>query len=151
MFEKIKNLIKNNKYLNKYDISLRYFVVNKRMISRGVFLGLFISMIPMPAQMLVVFIFTFVGKFNFPVAIAMCWISNPLTMPFIYYVEYMTGQLILGTKPIDVEISLEWFNNHISEILIPLYFGALCYSIILSTLAYYAINLYWGNRKIRIR
>ncbi len=151
MIDKIKDYIKNNEFLNKYDVSKRYFVLNKTMVSRGVFIGLFIAMIPMPAQMLAVFLFTFVGKFNFPIAIAMCWITNPFTMPFIYYIQYMTGMSLIGMEPLEVEITLQWFNDNFSNIIMPLYLGALCYSITLSTLAYYSIKLYWGNRKIRIR
>lgn len=151
MFNKIVDLIKENRYLKKVDISKRYLVVNKKMISRGVFIGLFIAMIPMPAQMLAVFAFTFIAKFNFPVAIAMCWVTNPLTMPFIYYLEYMTGQFLLGLDPIAVEITLEWFNTNFKNIMLPLYFGSLIYSILLSTIAYYGINLYWRDKKIRIR
>lgn len=151
MFDKVKELIKNNKYLNKVDISKRYFVVNKKMIARAAFIGIFIAMIPMPAQMLAVFAFTFVAKFNFPLAIAMCWITNPVTMPFIYYIEYMTGQFLLGMEPLDVEITIEWFNENFKNIIVPLYFGSLVYSITLSTLFYYGINLYWRNKKIRIR
>lgn len=116
------------------------------MLSRGVFLGLFIAMIPMPAQMLAVLAFTFVGKFNFPVAIAMCWITNPFTMPFIYFIEYKTGALLLGIDPIHVELTIEWFETNLESILIPLYFGAFFYSILLSTMAYYGINLYWRGK-----
>jgi uncharacterized protein (DUF2062 family) len=151
MFEKIKSYIEKQNYMEKYNISKRYFAVNKKMVSRAVFIGLFIAMIPMPAQMLAVFAFTFVGKFNFPIAIAMCWITNPLTMPAIYYIQYMTGSYILGIEPTSVELTIEWFNNNFTNIMIPLYFGAFLYSIVLSTFSYYAINLYWGNKKIRIR
>lgn len=151
VFNRIITLIKENRYLKEVNISKRYLVVNKKMISRGVFIGLFIAMIPMPAQMLAVFAFTFLGKFNFPIAIAMCWITNPVTMPFIYYFQYMTGQFLLGMDPIDIQISLEWFNNNFKDIMIPLYFGSIVYSITLSTIAYYGINFYWKDKKIRIR
>jgi len=116
------------------------------MLSRGVFLGLFIAMIPMPAQMLAVLAFTFIGKFNFPVAIAMCWITNPFTMPFIYFIEYKTGALLLGQSSLEVELTLTWFENNLEQILIPLYFGALFYSVSLSFMAYYGINLYWRGK-----
>ena len=149
MLEKIKRHFTEQNYIEKYNISKRYFIVNRKMVSRGVFLGLFIAMIPMPAQMLVVVLFTFVGKFNFPIAIIMCWITNPITMPVIYYLQYITGSFILGIEPASVELTLDWFNNNLSNILIPLYFGAFLYAISLSSLAYYTINLYWGDKKRR--
>jgi uncharacterized protein (DUF2062 family) len=63
----------------------------------------------------------------------------------------MTGSYILGIEPTSVELTIEWFNNNFANIMIPLYFGAFLYSIVLSTFAYYAINLYWGNKKIKLR
>lgn len=151
MINWLKEYIKKKNITEKYNVSKRYFVMNKKMVARGVFIGVFIAMIPMPAQMLAIFGFTFFMKFNFPIAIAMCWITNPFTMPFIYYIQYMTGSFILGIEPAGVELSIEWFNNNFTKIMIPLYFGAFLYSIVLSTLAYYAISFYWGNKKIRIR
>jgi len=146
MIKKIHKSDYVEKTLKKYNIPKEYTSINRRMISRGVFIGLFIAMIPMPLQMLVVFIFTFVGKFNFPVAIAMCWLSNPVTMPFIYFMEYKTGSYLLGMEVMDVQMSIEWFSENFSNIMVPLYFGAFCYSLVLSILAYYSINLYSRTR-----
>jgi uncharacterized protein (DUF2062 family) len=143
MIESIKKKVKALNLLEKYDISKRYFVVNKKMISCGVFIGLFIAMLPIPAQMLVVFAFSFVGKFNFPIAIIMCWITNPITMPFIYYIQYITGSFILGIEPTGVELTIEWFQTNFSKIIIPLYFGAFIYAISLATFAYYSILIIW--------
>jgi len=36
----------------------------------------------------------------------MVWLSNPLTMPFMYYVEYTTGAYLLGMEKLGVELSL---------------------------------------------
>ncbi|MDB2405650.1 DUF2062 domain-containing protein [Arcobacteraceae bacterium] len=144
-----KRLNNNNntikELLKKFKISKDYTLVNKKMISRGVFIGLFIAFIPMPMQMLAVIAFAPVGKFNIPVAIAMCWLSNPVTMPFIYYMEYLTGSFILGMDVISVQLTLEWFNQNLKNIMIQLYFGAFVYSLISSLLAYYIINTYWKS------
>jgi len=144
-----KRLKNNNntikELLKKFKISKDYTLVNKKMISRGVFIGLFIAFIPMPMQMLAVIAFAPVGKFNIPVAIAMCWLSNPVTMPFIYYMEYLTGSFILGMDVLSVQLTLEWFNQNLKNIMIQLYFGAFIYSLISSLLAYYIINTHWKS------
>lgn len=130
-------------FLKKYNIPIEYFSANRRMIARGVFLGIFIAFIPMPMQMAATLLFTPFFRFNVPIAIAMCWITNPLTMPPIYYIEYQTGSFLLGIEPEPVQITLEWFSNNISKIFLPLYVGALFYSILGSFIGYQLVNWIW--------
>ena len=73
--EKLKEFIK------KYKVPSQYLATNRQMISRAVSLGIFIAFIPMPMQMLAVLAFVPFFKFNVPVALAMCWLRNPFTMP----------------------------------------------------------------------
>ena len=76
-------------------------------------------------------------------ALLMVWLSNPLTMPFMYYAEYMTGVYLLGMEHLVVEPSLEWFENNFSHIFIPLYVGTLFYMLTLSPLVYYVVDWLW--------
>lgn len=146
MRKKLKKISKNDKinsFLENYKIPKEYLAINRRMINKAVLLGVFIAFIPMPMQMLAVIFFIPFMKFNVPIALAMCWITNPFTMPIIYYVEYITGSFILNIPMEEVKITVEWFSNNISNIFIPLYFGALFYSILLSILSYFLINFFW--------
>lgn len=144
----LKNTSKNEKlkaFIHKYKIPPEYLSTNRKMVSRAVLIGLFIAIIPMPMQMLaVVAVMPFV-KFNVPIGIAMCWLTNPLTMPPMYYVEYLTGSFILGIKPEPVEMTLDWFTKNFDNILIPLYTGTAIYSISVSLLAYWAVNHFWRS------
>ena len=137
--KKLRDLIK------KYKIRPEYLSPNRKMISRGVLLGLFIAFIPMPMQMAAVLLFMPLFKFNVPIALAMCWLSNPVTMPPMYYMEYLTGSFLLGIEPEPVEMTLEWFSNNLSKIFIPLYFGTAIYSIFGSLSAYWAVNHFWRS------
>jgi uncharacterized protein (DUF2062 family) len=119
------------------------------MISKGVFIGLFIAFIPMPMQMLAVVAIIPFARFNVPIALAMCWLSNPLTMPPMYYMEYLTGSFILGMETTPVEMTLEWFSENIGNIFIPLYVGTAFYSVIVSSTAYYIINHLWRSSVIK--
>ena len=121
-------------FLEKYKIPSEYLSVNRKMTSKAVLVGLFIAFIPMPMQMLaVVFMIPFI-KFNVTIALLMCWITNPITMPFIYYIEYKLGSFILDIKMMPVKMTLEWFSSTINNIFIPLYTGALLFSILSSLL-----------------
>lgn len=144
----LKNTSKNEKLkalIEKYKIPPEYLSTNRKMVARAVLLGLFIAFIPMPFQMLLVLAFVPFFKFNVPIGLAMCWLSNPLTMPPMYYVEYLTGSFILGMKPEPVEMTLEWFSHNMDNIFIPLYAGTAVFSVVGSLLAYWAVNHFWRS------
>jgi len=135
---KIKELIK------KYKIPQEYLSTNRKAIAKGTLIGLFWAFIPMPMQMAAVMAITPFIKFNLPIAFTMVWLSNPLTMPLMYYIEYQTGNLILGRSGLEnIELSLEWFSNNWDAIIVPLYVGTIPYSVGVSLLAYYLINQLW--------
>jgi len=131
-------------FLEKYNLPRAYFNINRKMITRGVLIGLFWGFIPMPMQMLAVIATTPFFRFNVPIAIAMVWLSNPFTMPPMYYMEYLTGNFILGREGIDnVELTLEWFSNNMGDIFVPLYVGTAFYSIVVSFVIYLLLNWLW--------
>ncbi len=142
--KKEKPQSKIDKIIEKYNLPKEYLSINRKSISKGIWVGLFWGFIPMPFQMLGVLALTPFFKFNVPIAIAMVWLSNPATMPFMYYMEYLTGNFILGWDGIkDIELTLEWFTHHWDEIVVPLYVGTAFYSIVVSSLVYYIINWLW--------
>ncbi len=131
-------------FLEKYNLPTAYLGVNRIMVTRGVFVGLFWGFIPMPMQMLAVIATMPFVRFNVPIAISMVWLSNPFTMPFMYYMEYLTGNLILGKESVEnIELTVEWFSANIGNIFIPLYVGTAFYSIIVSGIIYILLNRLW--------
>jgi len=142
--KKASNKGKLDTFLEKYNLPRAYFNINRRMITKGVWIGLFWGFIPMPMQMLAVVATTPFVRFNIPIAIAMVWLSNPFTMPPMYYIEYLTGNFLLGRESIpDIALTLEWFSNNMSNIFVPLYVGAAFYSIVVSTIVYILLNWLW--------
>jgi uncharacterized protein (DUF2062 family) len=140
------------KAIEKYNIPQEYFSINRRSVSRGVGIGLFWGFIPMPFQMAGVVATTPLIRFNVPIAIAMVWLSNPFTMPAMYYMEYLTGNFILQREKIDsVELSMNWFANHWSDIVLPLYVGTTFYSLVISFIVYILINWCWKTSVLRER
>ena len=82
--KKTSSHTKLKEFIKKYKIPPEYLSTNRKMISRGVLIGLFIAFIPMPMQMAAVLLFVPFVKFNVPIGLAMCWLSNPVTMPPMY-------------------------------------------------------------------
>lgn len=144
VFKNKKSHPKIDAIIKKYKIPRDLLSVNRRMVSRAILVGMFIAMIPMPMQMLAVVLVAPFFRFNVPIGVSLVWITNPFTMPFIYYVEYMTGNLLLMREGVnDIELTMDWFAANIDNIFIPLYVGTLFYSVLLSVGGYYLINWLW--------
>ncbi|WP_373073248.1 DUF2062 domain-containing protein [Sulfurimonas sp.] len=141
--KKISKSEKIKEFIKKYKVPSEYLSTNRKMVVRGVTLGIFIAFIPMPMQMAAVLAFMPFFKFNVPLGLAMCWLSNPFTMPPMYYMEYLTGSFFLGIKPEPVELTVDWFMNNLDNIFIPLYTGTLFYSVVGSSLAFWLVNHFW--------
>jgi len=144
IFKKKKDNGKIKAFIQKYKIPREYLSINRKSISRGVLIGLFWGFIPMPMQMLAVLAVTPFIKFNVPIAISMVWLSNPITMPFMYYMEYQTGNFLLGNESLEnIDLTLDWFSNNWNKILIPLYVGTIPYAVGVSSFIYFTINKLW--------
>lgn len=144
----LKNTSKSQKlkaFIEKSKVPPEFLAANRKMISRGVLLGLSIAFIPMPMQMAAVLLFMPLFRFNVPIALAMCWITNPFTMPPMYYAEYHFGAFVLGMDTQSVEMSIDWFSNNIDDIFVPLYFGAVIFSIIGGSFGYWIVNHFWRS------
>ena len=124
--------------LNKREI----WSLSRKKILGGVFIGMLVAFIPMPFQMLLVAFLAILFKVNFPVTLPLVWITNPLTMPFIYYFEYELGNFILNVKN-PIEFSFETMNDNISDIALSLYTGTAVISIIAAFTSVFILNLIW--------
>jgi uncharacterized protein (DUF2062 family) len=143
--KKISRSEKLKAFIKKYKVAPEFLSTNRKMVSKAVFIGLFIAFIPMPMQMLAVLAVMPFVRFNVPIALAMCWLSNPFTMPPMYYMEYLTGSFFLGNEPLDVKLTLEWFSDNIDDVFIGLYVGSTFYSIIGSLGGYWLVNHFWKS------
>ncbi len=144
VFKKRRQNGKIEAFIKKYNIPREFLSVNRKSVTKALLVGIFIAFIPMPFQMLAVLAVSPFVRFNIPVAISMVWLSNPFTMPPMYYMEYLTGNWLLGMEPLhDVEMSMEWFQSHLEDIFVPLYVGTLFYSVTVSTAVYFLVNWLW--------
>ncbi len=124
--------------------------INRHAISKAFLVGIFCSFIPIPFQMVLAAVVAVWVNCNLPVSVALVWISNPVTMPPIFYFNYLVGAYILGTPTIhfNFELSISWITEKIYEIGLPLYFGSLVCALFFSVLAYAVVEYLW-RRKIK--
>lgn len=148
MIRKLVKQSRNNNRLNnlikKYQIKEEFLSVNRKSVARAVMVGLFIAFIPMPFQMVAVLLVLPCYHFNAPIGLAMVWVTNPITMPFIYYIEYKTGNfLLLREEMSSVQMSMEWFQDNFDAIFVSLYVGAFFYSTLSALGGYWLISKLW--------
>jgi uncharacterized protein (DUF2062 family) len=131
-------------FLQKYNLPPELFAANRRAVTRALLVGLFIALLPIPGQMVAVVLLAPFVRFNVLIALGAVWLTNPATMPFIYWAEYEVGRVVLMQEALpQMQVSLEWFRENFSRIVLPLYVGSLILSTGVSLLAYSVANRLW--------
>lgn len=89
----------------------RLWVHDRRGVSGGLALGVFLSLTPtIPLQMIMAACGALYFRLNLPIALAACWISNPVTMAPIYLTSWKLGRFILEEVAV-VEDSFDLFSQ----------------------------------------
>ncbi|GAB6070503.1 DUF2062 domain-containing protein [Thiomicrorhabdus hydrogeniphila] len=122
--------------------------LNRHSVSKAFFIGLFWMAIPIPSQMVVAAFSAILFRANLPLSVALVWISNPLTMPPIFYFNYLVGSFILGDEAqesLHFELSWHWIVNVLGELWLPLYLGSVVVGLVLGFTSYFVIKLLWRH------
>ncbi len=115
--------------------------------ARAFAIGLYCAMLPVPGQMIISTALAIVFSANIPLSFSLIFITNPFTMPAVYFAAYKLGAWILGTEPLDVEFeaSWTWFTQSLDEIWIPLLVGSQVMGLVCAVLGYWLIDTMWRN------
>lgn len=125
--------------------------LNRHSVTKAFAIGLFWGCIPMPFQMVAAALCAIRFNANLPLSVALVWFSNPLTMPPIFYFEYLIGTWILDMPPMafEYELSAAWLKDKLYEIGVPLYLGSLVSGTVLSATGYLIISKLWRQNVIK--
>jgi uncharacterized protein (DUF2062 family) len=108
-------------------------------IAKGFALGIFIGMTPtFGFQIALAVFFAFLLKENKLAAIIGVFITNPVTAPFIYALEYESGRILLGMDhaKFPAELTFSALAGLGWDVLLPLCLGSLIYGILCAGLSY---------------
>jgi uncharacterized protein (DUF2062 family) len=121
------------------------FHLNRHSAAGGVAIGLFLAFIPVPGQMLIAALLAIYFRVNLPLAVVFVWLSNPITIPPLFYLSYKFGALLLGETPreLDFELSFAWFSEIIMDIWDALILGSLLLGGLSAVAGYFVIRLLW--------
>jgi len=119
--------------------------LNRKSVAKAFFLGLFMAMMPIPIQIIVTVFVAIWLNANMPISISLVWLTNPLTMPAVFYFNYVVGNWLLGaeSKLERFELSIEWITSQINAIFWPLLTGSIVTGIICGGIGYFAISGFW--------
>jgi hypothetical protein len=126
--------------------------LNRRSASGAFAVGFFMAWVPVPFQMLLAAIGAIAFRVNLPLSVALVWISNPFTMPPLFYFAYLVGTWILGdpgSSNIAFELSYEWLANELVLIWQPFLLGCLVMGVSSSAAGYLAIRGLWRLHLVR--
>jgi len=145
--EKIKN-IKSLGFLGEMLHEPNLWHINRRTVSKAFMVGIFCCFLPIPLQTVLAALVAIWINCNLPISVTLVWISNPVTMPPMYYFNYLIGTYILRTPPRDFEVQLTvaWFSEKIMEIGLPLFVGSVVCGLFFSVIAYVIIEIWWRRR-----
>jgi uncharacterized protein len=101
--------------------------LNRRSVTVASFIGLFCAFIPLPIQMVSAGALAIIFSVNLPIALLLVWVSNPLTMPGMFYIAYQVGALLLDVRPqpFEFELSWAWLQTELAAKWQPLLLGSL--------------------------
>lgn len=125
--------------------------LNRRSVSGAFSLGLFMAFVPVPFQMVLSAIGAIPLRVNLPISVALVWITNPITIPPIFYSCYLLGCWVLGQPPAlhGFELSSEWLAHELNIIWKPFLLGCFIAGTISSILGYVSVRLLWRWYMVR--
>ena len=120
--------------------------MNRRSVTRAFGIGLFISYLPLIGHMFLAALCAILFRANLPIAVALVWIVNPITI-----VPMLTAAVLVGAKFMHIDLHGVHFTSltMIKELWQPFVLGCLICGTLLAISGYLAMRLIWRFHTIR--
>lgn len=120
--------------------------LHRRSVSGACCIGLFCAFLPIPFQMLPAGAIAIMTRCNLPIAVALVWITNPVTMPPLFFFAYTLGAWLLDTQLIvddSAGFSFEWLAAQFGQIWKPLLLGLAVSGGVCGITAFVLVRVAW--------
>ena len=136
---------KSLRFLGKLTHDPNLWHLNRHSVSRAMAAGLFAAFIPMPMQMLLAAGLAVWIRSNLPISVGLVWLTNPITMPPVFYCTYKLGAWLMQVPPrtLPDHLTWEWISQELSSLWQPFLLGSVVCGIIAAILGYALTMLYW--------
>jgi len=146
--------IKENKYLKIFGNLIHnanLWHLNRHSVAKAFAVGLFFAFIPVPFQMVLAAGTAIIVHANLPLSIALVWLTNPLTMPIIFYACYLVGTLVLRVPEQEFIFvaSWQWVLDSLSTIGPAFIVGCAVLAVSFSILGYFGIQALWRYQTVK--
>ena len=142
------DVITKNRWISKLGPRLQepaLWHINRHSCAGAIALGIFCACIPIPFQMLMAAVGAIYFRVNIIVAVPTVWLSNPITIPPIFYFCYIVGASILQTPldDFDFELSWDWLAHGLMAVWQPFLLGCFIVGIGGAILGFFAVHAFW--------
>ncbi|WP_110664896.1 DUF2062 domain-containing protein [Salinicola halophilus] len=121
------------------------WVLTRRSVAGACTVGLFAAMLPIPFQMVLAAVGAYGFRGNLPLSVSLVWLTNPLTMPVIFYFNYRVGAWLLDypAREVPQHISTAWIADQMTHLVVPLYVGSIVVGLLLALSSNVIVRLVW--------
>lgn len=146
--------VKENKCLKIFGSLLHdgnLWHLNRHSVAKAFAVGLFVAFMPIPFQMVLSAAIAIIVHANLPLSIALVWLTNPFTMPFIFYACYVVGTLVLSVpeQEFAFEASWQWVLDSLSTIGPAFLVGCGVLGVIFAIIGYFGIHALWRYQSVK--
>lgn len=133
------------RFLHKHLHHNHLWRFDRSSVPCALLIGIFMSFMPMPFQMIPAAILAVICRANLILSVALVWISNVFTMPFMLLGCYHLGKWLLNSQaPELTQFSFEYLFAQLQWIWAPLLLGSIVAGLAFGILAYLMAKLiYW--------
>jgi hypothetical protein len=119
--------------------------LNRHSVSRAMGIGLFAAFMPIPLQMLLAAVLAIIARANMPISVSLVWLTNPITMPPIFYGTYKLGAWLMQVpaRQLPDELSWAWISGQLSTMWQPFLLGSLVAGLVFGLAGYCLTQWYW--------
>ena len=140
--------VKEHRYLQIFGKALHepdLWHINRRSMAGAFAVGLFFAWVPMPLQMVMAAAAAILFRTNLALSVALVWITNPVTIPPMFYFAYLVGTWVIGQPPQDFafELSFEWLTSELASSWKPFLTGCFILATGSSIIGYITISQIW--------
>jgi len=140
--------IRNHRHLKLFGTLLHdpnLFHLNRRSVSGAFGVGLFMAFVPVPFQMVLAAAAAIPLRVNLPISVGLVWITNPVTMPPMFYFAYKVGTWVLHipNREFSFEMSYAWLGSELTTIWAPFLLGCFVCGSIAALAGYSLMRGFW--------
>lgn len=148
------NAIRNHKHLQLFGSLLHdanLWHLNRRSASGAFGVGLFMAFVPVPFQMLLAAAAAILLRVNLPLSVALVWVTNPITIPPMFYFAYRVGAWVMDapSREFSFQLSYDWLATELGAIWQPFLLGCFICGVISAALGYFTIRGLWRLHLIK--